>query len=128
MEKYTNCPGSNERVIENVCKSIELSSEYLKCAFDDNNNCVQKEKECSEYKGDSQRYCERYAKSYDENKKCFYENNKCVSKYIYCSAYEGRDKTTCESIIPYDESTGNSLYYHKKCSLIEGTCTKWIFI
>ena len=123
VEKYTNCPGSNERVIENVCKSIELSSEYLKCAFDDNNNCVQKEKECSEYKGDSQRYCERYAKSYDENKKCFYENNKCVSKYIYCSAYEGRDKTTCESIIPYDESTGNSLYYHKKCSLIEGTCT-----
>ena len=26
-------------------------------------------------------------------------------------------------LIPYDESTGNSLYYHKKCSLIEGTCT-----
>ena len=123
VEKYTNCPGSNERVIENVCKSIELSSEYLKCAFDKNNNCVQKEKECSEYKGDSQYYCERYAESYDENKKCFYENDKCVSKYIYCSAYEGGDKRACESIIPYDESNGNSLYSHKKCSLIEGTCT-----
>ena len=123
VKKYTNCPGSNERVIENVCNSIELSSEYLKCAFDENKNCVQKEKECSEYKGDYQYYCERYAKSYDKNKKCFYENDKCVSKYIYCSAYEGNDKKTCESIIPYDESNGNSLYSHKKCSLIEDACT-----
>lgn len=39
--------------------------------IDEKNNCVEKYKECTEYKGTYQYYCENLAKSYDENKKFF---------------------------------------------------------
>ena len=126
IEKYTDCPGNNEQISENVCKSIEFNilGSYNKCELDENNYCVKKPKECSEYKGIIvSYYCESKAKSYDENKLCFYEDGKCVSRYIICSAYKGKDKATCESYIPYDESEKQSLSSWKKCTMEGDVCT-----
>ena len=133
VTNYTECPGDKEKVTEEVCNAINPSLEYMKCVLDEDENCVQIQRDCSEYEFGSgpddyralfEFACNFYYKPADETKRCFLENGKCVAKPAGCSKYEGNDKATCESIIPISEFWGSSLQETHKCVLDEdNVCT-----
>lgn len=70
--KYTECPGSSEDVSDEVCKSITLSLSNYKCEKNSNGKCVQVQKKCSEYDGDSSYTCYNYYATSDNKKNVFY--------------------------------------------------------
>ena len=120
---YTECPGANKEVSEEICKSITPSLEYTKCVYDENQKCVSKRKECSEYTDETiiEFICSFYYTSSNENKTCALENGKCVEKLAYCEAYTGKEKTTCESIIPHNDF-GSSVGSRYKCVFENNKC------
>ena len=124
--EYTDCPGSRVTITKEVCESIPASLEYMKCVFDENNNCVSKRRECSEYNDELlvDVLCSLYYESSDENKKCFVSHGVCAEKYYNCSAYQGNDKATCEAILSYDEIGSYSFYYSYKCVFENNKCIK----
>ena len=130
---YTECPEKKEKVTEEVCNSIKPSLDYMKCVLDDDEYCVQIQRDCSEFEYENypeesaalfEFACSFYYKPADKTKRCFLENRKCVPKPAGCSNYEGSDKSICESIIPISEIWGSNLQDTHKCVLDEdNVCT-----
>lgn len=119
---YITCPGNNEVNTQEECESILPLDESKKCILDESNNCIQKEKECSEYTGTDSYDCQQCISS-ETDKKCFIENGKCVAKYTECEKYGGNDAEICKKIIPYDSTSGNYLGNINKC-IMDGTNCK----
>ena len=120
------------------CKEIILINDedkYYECDMD-KDKCKKKQKLCSEYEGNDEKECQKYAAS-DTNRYCAIVNEKCIEQYKYCSDYEltgvnsdnpesgiYSDDTLCKLIIPYDDN-GNPLKTHK-CVLSEVGCMREI--
>ena len=121
--KYTECPGSSEDVSDEVCKSITLSLSNYKCEKNSNGKCVQVQKKCSEYDGDSSYTCYNYYATSDNKKKCVLYEGKCEEKYATCASYTGTNANKCQSIIPYN-NYGSSLESSKKCVYDNGCVMK----
>lgn len=122
--KYCNYFGTNDELCE-MQKSSNFSSKV--CSLDDNYNCIEKFKYCSDYNGTSSEECSSII-PYDEetNKKDPY--SKCVYQYLYysrykcvkdtkkCNEYTGTDSTICSK---YHAENAN-----KKCVLKGNQCTE----
>lgn len=118
IKQFKECPGETQNIDRETCESIVLYDEpYKRCFFENDKNCVKRERLCNEYSGDDKEECSKYRASYD-NRECIIENGKCIEKYKekkykYCSEYHGTDKFICESIQPY--KTENIPDYSSRC-------------
>ena len=102
VAEYNGC-GSYDGKERKVCESIKLDNEYNKCVLENDKDCVERNKLCSEYLGIDEFECKNKYIGSDEYHSCNLINNKCVEvkKYKYCSDYKGTNKQECEAIQPY---------------------------
>lgn len=116
VQKYIKCPKYTSK---EECNSIKLVQDNEVCIYDEENReCLQLKKECSEYKGTNEYICMNKYDSLDKDKKCFMENGRCVEKYIYCENYTDTNEAYCRAIIPHN-GKGESLDSKYKCVMGE---------
>ena len=99
-EEYLTCAlyNSNAGTSKNKedCEKIELRDITKKCVFNENEQCVQENKVCSDYKsGQAAEYCTSIV---FDNKRCILEGGDCIENYDKCEDYKGNDKKICETI------------------------------
>ena len=101
----------------NHCFNIPLNSETKYCTLNENNECVEQYKLCSDYKGNDKNICESNI-AYDLSK-CSFDNGKCdVMEQVECSYYKRfLEKDDCESNNDY---LGNKkcVYSNYQCVLL----------
>ena len=90
-----------------ICESIRTSNPPYYCVLDKDNQCIERELNCSEVYNNRED-CIHIAKASDPNKKCAHDSSissglpKCKEEYIRCEDYTGTDSTECENIILYN--------------------------
>ena len=105
LEVYKTCAiynGITGTKTKTDCEIIFKNDQLYKCIYDEDNQCVLVEKECSEGTEDN---C-HLIKQYNQTHYClFTKDNQCKEQFRTCEKYDKDvDKKTCESIIPYDTS------------------------
>ena len=113
-------------------KHINSNNELLplyKCDFNDDNQCVDSLKRCSDYKeGEDDGNCESFKTDNSAITKCVLEDKKCKEKYVSCEAYNSLDvdkrlETDCKAIKPLKSGT-TSINNDVKCVMESNVCTE----
>ena len=112
-EKKTSCSDYKEGQEFSHCFLITLSDEKKYCTLNENNECVEQYKECSDIKGSDKTICESNI-SYDL-RKCSYDNGVCDVLKEGCSFYKQYlERDECEK--------NNEFQTYKKCLFSNYQC------
>ena len=110
--EYNSEPGEKDRI---VCESIRLATSPFYCVFDKDNQCVERELNCSETFNEED--CLHIAKASDPNKKCAFNKDSkvCYEEYIRCEDYIGKSESNCTKIRLYNGLQCEYDYNSERC-------------
>ena len=120
FEQYKNCEKYKGNKQDECEKLIIYNGQ--KCVFE-SNNCISKNKICSEASNEEECELIRNKGVSKPNKICDFISGLCQENYKNCSDYDGTDEIICKNIKPYDDS-GINIDDNHKCQIEDGICQK----